>query len=295
MKICVSGASGLVGAAFSKLAIEAGHEVVPMVRSKQKDGIFWNADSGEIDRAGLSEADAVIHLAAESIADGRWNAAKKSRIHDSREKGTQLIADTLGSLENGPRILVCASAIGYYGDRGDELLTEDASSGSTFLAKVCRAWESACQAASDGGVRTVNLRIGIVLSKDGGALQKMLLPFKLGGGGIVGSGKQYWSWISIDDLAGIILHAIDSSDLSGPVNAVAPDAPTNYSFTKALGKVLKRPTLIPLPAFAAKLILGEMATELLLSSTRVKPAKLEASGYEFQHPELTQALRNVLK
>ncbi len=266
-----------------------------MVRSKQKEGVYWNVESGEIDRERLSEADAVVHLAAESIADGRWNAAKKLRIRDSREKGTKLIADTLASLDNGPQTLVCASAIGYYGNRGEEELTEDASSGSTFLAEVCRAWEAACQSAIDGGVRTVNLRIGIVLSKDGGALQKMLLPFKMGGGGIVGSGKQYWSWISIDDLAGIILHAIDSSDLSGPVNAVAPDAPTNHAFTKALGKVLKRPTLIPLPAFAAKLVLGEMATELLLSSTRVKPAKLEASGYEFQHPELNHALQHVLK
>ena len=239
--------------------------------------------------------DAVVHLAGESIADGRWNAAKKARILDSRRNGTKLIADTLASLENGPRSFICASAIGYYGDRSDEVLTEQSSIGTGFLADVCRQWEAACQSAKDAGVRTVNLRIGIVLSNEGGALQKMVLPFKMGVGGVVGSGKQYWSWISIDDLAGVLLHAVESTNLNGPVNAVAPSAVTNREFTKTLGKVLRRPTVFPLPAFIAQTVLGEMARDLILSSARVEPAQLANSGYTFQHRDLESALRHVLK
>ena len=294
MKICVSGASGLVGSGFCHQARSAGHEVIPMVRSRSGSGIYWNPTTGEIDAVGLAESDAIVHLAAESIANGRWTVEKKARIHDSRANGTKLIADTLSTLDNGPTTLVCASAIGFYGNRGTEVLTEESPPGSGFLSEVCRDWETACSSAREAGIRTVNLRIGVVLSKHGGALQKMLLPFKIGGGGIVGSGEQYWSWIAIDDLAGAIMHSIESTDLSGPVNAVAPNPVTNAVFTKALGKVLRRPTIVPLPAFAAKLMLGEMAEELLLASARVTPRKLEESGFEFQHASVEEALRHAL-
>ena len=296
MKIAVSGATGLVGSAFCKTATDAGHQIIPIVRKKSENpnSIFWDPNTGEIDRNHLAEAEAVVHLAADNIAGGRWNSAKKKRIRDSRVRGTKLISDTLASLEDGPRTFICASAIEFYGSRGNEELTVEDSSGSGFLADVCNDWEAACTSAVDAGIRTVNLRIGVVLSKNGGALQKMLLPFNMGVGGIVGSGKQYWSWIAIDDLADIIQHAVESPDLSGPVNAVAPTASTNLEFTKVLGKVLNRPTIVPMPGFAAKLVLGEMATELLLSSARVKPMKLEASGYTHRFPELEQAFRHVL-
>ena len=298
MKICVSGWTGLVGTAFCKAAKSAGHQIIPMIRSKSGAGdgsVYWNHESGEIDSEALAEADAVVHLAAENIATGRWNAEKKKRIRDSRAKGTKLIASAMASLDGGPRTFVSASAIGYYGSRGDEVMTEDSSLGPGFLAEVCRDWEVASQPAMDAGIRTVNLRIGVVLSSEGGALQKMLLPFKLGVGGNIGDGKQYMSWIAIDDLAEAIRHVVESEDASGPINAVSPNPVTNAAFTKTLGKVLRRPTLLPMPAFAAKLALGEMAEELLLSSTRVQPTKLAESGFKFAYPELEMALNHELR
>jgi uncharacterized protein (TIGR01777 family) len=235
-----------------------------------------------------------VHLAGENIAGGRWTAAMKQKIRDSRVNGTRSLCEALARMESPPKVLVVASAIGFYGNRDDEIMDESSKAGEGFLSDVCREWEDATQAARDAGIRVVNLRIGVVLSPKGGALAKMLTPFKLGGGGIIGNGRQYWSWISIDDVAGAIHHALMTDSLSGPVNAVAPNAPMNREFTKTLGRVLRRPTILPMPAFAAKLALGEMANDLLLASTRVEPTKLIESGYKFRQPTLEKSLRHIL-
>ena len=295
MRILVSGSSGLVGSALVPFLTTSGHSVTRLVRSSPgKDEARWDPAAGTIDAASLEGHDAVVHLAGENIAE-RWTPERKARIKDSRVKGTRLLAETLGRLAQPPKVLVAASAIGYYGDRGDALLREDSASGSGFLAEVAREWEAATAAAATKGIRVVNLRSGVVLSPRGGALAKMLLPFKLGLGGVVGSGKQHWSWIALDDLLGIILFALNTETLKGPVNAVSPKPVTNSEFTKTLGRVLWRPTIFPMPAFAARLALGEMADELLLSSTRVDPAKLVAAGYPFRFPELEAALRHLLR
>ncbi len=241
----------------------------------------------------LEGVDAVVHLAGENIAE-RWTAAKKARIRDSRVKGTQLLCETLTRLSSPPKVLVSASAIGYYGDRGEETLTDDSPPGRGFLPEVCRAWEAATEPARQQGLRVVQLRLGVVLSVAGGALAKMLPPFRLGLGGVLGSGRQYMSWIALDDVVGTLQHAVVTDALQGPTNAVAPRAVTNQEFTKTLGKVLGRPTAMPLPAFAARLMFGEMADELLLASARVQPTKLLASGYQFRYPELAEALRHLL-
>jgi len=295
VRILVSGSSGLVGSALVPFLTTSGHSVTRLVRSAPgKEEGRWDPAAGTIDAAALEGHDAVVHLAGENIAE-RWTPERKARIKDSRVKGTRLLAETLGRLAQPPKVLVAASAIGYYGDRGDALLREDSTSGSGFLAEVAREWEAATAAAATKGIRVVNLRIGVVLSPRGGALAKMLLPFKLGLGGVVGSGKQHWSWIALDDLLGIILFALNTDTLKGPVNAVSPKPVTNYEFTKTLGRVLKRPTIFPMPASAARFAFGEMADELLLSSTRVDPTKLVAAGYQFRFPELEGALRQVLK
>jgi uncharacterized protein (TIGR01777 family) len=267
-----------------------------MVRSKSSKAneVAWDPASGEIDRAALEGFDRVVHLAGENIAEGRWTPEKKSRIRDSRVKGTQLLAESLAGLAQPPSAFVCASAIGYYGDRADELLTESSKPGRGFLADVCQEWEDATSPAEKTGIRTVRLRIGVVLSKNGGALKKMLPPFKLGAGGKIGSGKQYMSWITLDDLVRVIENALESSTLSGAVNAVAPNPVTNLQFTKALGRAISRPAIFPLPAFAARIALGEMADALLLASTRVTPAKLLDEGFVFQHAGIEEALRHVL-
>src|SRR5208337_437385 len=241
----------------------------------------------------LEDFDAVVHLAGESIV-GRWTAEKKARILESRVKGTRLLCESLAHLRDRPLVLVSASAIGYYGDRGNQVLDEESSAGSLFLSEVARAWELATEPARRNGIRVVNLRIGFVLSKAGGGLATMLLPFKLGIGGRVGSGRQYLSWIAIDDVVGAISHSILSDAMHGPVNAVAPNPVTNREFTKTLGSVLWRPTIFPLPVFAAHRMFGEMADNLLLASTRVEPGRLLATGYEFQFPQLEGALRHVL-
>jgi len=296
MKVAVTGASGLVGSALTKQLVADGHEVVPVTRGKASEGaITWNPSKGEIDAGAFEGIDAVVHLAGENIAEGRWNVAKKQRIRDSRVKGTTLLSQTLAGLEKKPAVFVSASAIGFYGDQRPEPVDEQAGVGEGFLADVCQAWEEASQPAKDAGIRTVNIRIGVVLSKDGGALEKMLFPFKMCAGGIVGSGKQVWSWISIDDLVGAIIHAIETESISGPMNATAPNASTNAEFTKSLAHVLGRPAIVPLPAFAAKIVLGEMAEALLLSSSRVLPQKLEETGYQFKHEHLEAALRALLK
>ena len=296
-KILITGASGFVGTHLTQFLLQKGYKVKVMIRSSNKtreDQIYWNPDQDEIDTNSLEGLDYVVHLAGENIA-GRWTADKKARIENSRVKGTKLLSDSLAKLKNPPKVLIAASAIGIYGNRGDEILTEDSSSGSGFLADVGVKWEEATKLAEEAGIRVCNVRIGLVLGMDGGALEKMIIPFRLGLGGKIGDGRQYWSWIAIDDLISIIYSLLNNENLSGPVNAVAPNAVTNSEFTSIIGKVLKRPTIIPLPAFAAKGLLGEMADETMLSSTRVLPQKLLDSGYEFKYTQLEDALTEILK
>jgi uncharacterized protein (TIGR01777 family) len=298
MNILISGSTGLVGSAIVAQLENERHRVVRLVRrAPESDGseVGWNPESGEIDTSGLEAMDAVIHLAGENIAEGRWNDGKKARIRDSRVNGTRLLAESLAGLTSPPRTLIAASAIGYYGDRGDAVMTEDSTPASDFLGETCQAWEAAVQPAVKRGIRTVNLRIGVVLSLDGGALARMHVPFRMGVGGVIGGGDQYVSWISIHDLPGIVQHLISKKDLSGPINAVAPNPVTNREFTKTLGRILGRPTLFPMPAFAARLAFGEMADALLLASTRAAPKRLEASGYVFRHPDIASALREILE
>jgi uncharacterized protein (TIGR01777 family) len=237
----------------------------------------------------------VVHLAGESIAEGRWTEEKKRRILESRQKGTRLLAEKVAGLPEPPSVMVSVSATGYYGDRGNELLTEESEPGTLFLSRVCQEWEAAAAPACDAGLRVVHPRLGIVLSTEGGALGATLPIFKLGGGGKIGSGKQYWSWVSLDDVTGAIIHAIDTDALSGPVNVVAPEAPTNAEYTKVLGRVLGRPTFFAVPAPAARVALGGMADELLLASARVEPARLEGTGYEYRYPELEGTLSHLLR
>jgi uncharacterized protein (TIGR01777 family) len=289
MQIAVTGSTGLVGSALVPLLIQSGHNVVRMTRPSQ-----WDPEKGTVDMAALNGIDALVHLAGENIAAGRWTIARKARIRDSRVKGTKLIAEALTRMQKPPEVMISASAMGYYGDRGSEVLREDSGPGSGFLSDVCRQWESATDPATRKGIRVVHLRIGVVLSQKGGALGKMLLPFKMGAGGRIGSGTQYWSWISIDDLCAAIIHCIQASGLHGPVNAVSPFPVTNLEFTKVLGRVLHRPTIFPLPAFAARIMLGQMADALLLASARVEPAKLVGSRFVFRHKDLEAALATLL-
>ena len=296
MHILVTGSTGLVGSTLIPALTTEGHRVSCLVRSKAKMGnrdTYWDPAAGELYSPGLEGLDAVVHLAGESIAGGRWTAARKARIRDSRIQGTRLLSQTLAQLARPPKVFISASAIGYYGDRADEILTEQSPPGSNFLAGVCREWESATEPAAQHGIRVVILRLGVVLSAKGGALAKMLTPFRMGVGGVVGSGKQYMSWIAIDDLVRVVIHALKTESLSGPTNAVAPNPVTNAEFTKTLGRTLRRPTIFPMPAFAARLALGEMADELLLASQRVVPSKLLASGFVFRHPGLESALADL--
>ena len=297
MKVLITGSSGLVGSSMVASLASAGHHVIKLSRSTPTSPaeIQWSPDQGRLDAAALEGIDAAIHLAGESIASGRWDEAKKARIRDSRVKGTRLLAESLAALERPPRVIVSASAVGYYGNRGDELLTEDSRPGKGFLADVCVEWESAMRPAIERGIRVVILRIGVILSARGGALARMIVPFKVGAGGKIGSGRQYMSWILLDDVVGAINHALGVESLQGPVNAVAPSPVTNAEFTSALGRVLSRPTVFPLPAFAARLALGEMADELLLAGARVAPRKLVESGYAFKHDQLEAALRAALQ
>jgi uncharacterized protein (TIGR01777 family) len=298
MKVLVSGSTGLVGSELCTVLTSGGHEIARLVResprSRQPE-VTWDPAKGQLNAAQLEGFDAVVHLAGENISS-RWTEKQKARIRDSRIQGTQLLCETLAKLKQKPQTLVCASAIGFYGDRGNQELDESSPPGNpqAFLVDVCKQWEAATEPARAAGIRVVNLRFGVILSPKGGALAKMLLPFQLGAGGIIGDGKQFMSWIALDDAVGAIQHVLATSALTGPVNAVSPQSVTNYEFTKTLGTVLYRPTIFPVPAFAARLAFGEMADELLLASTRVKPAQLNASGYKFRYPQLEAALRHVL-
>jgi uncharacterized protein (TIGR01777 family) len=257
--------------------------------------VRWDPEKGEVDAAGLEGLDAAVHLAGENVGSGRWTAARKAAIRDSRVKGTRLLCEALAGLARPPETLVCASAVGYYGDRGEEVLTEESPPGAGFLPEVSREWEAASGAASRKGIRVVTLRIGMVLSPKGGALARMLPLFRAGLGGVIGGGRQYVSWVALDDLPNIILHTLQRGDLRGPVNAVAPRPVTNREFTEALGKALSRPTPLPVPAFALRLAVGgEMADALLLSSARVVPKRLIDTGYAFLSAELEPALRRLL-
>lgn len=296
MHVLVTGASGFIGSALVPVLTTRGHAVTRLVRSTPRPGqaeIPWDPAAHSIGTPALEGLDAVVHLAGETIAQ-RWTAEKKARIRDSRVQGTRLLCEALAQLVTPPKVLLCASAIGYYGDRGESILREESTPGTGFLAEVCQAWEAAAEPAVQRGVRVVHLRQGVVLSPAGGALAQMLPPFRLGMGGVVGSGKQYISWVALDDVLGAMQHALLTETLAGPVNVVAPQAVTNHEFTKTLGQVLGRPTVIPLPAFAARLAFGEMADALLLASTHVVPARLQASGYTFQYPTLEGALRHLL-
>jgi uncharacterized protein len=295
--ILVSGASGLIGSALVRHLIRSGYQVSRLVRRPAGAGeISWNPANGRLDAADLEGIDGVVHLAGENVGV-RWTQARKRRIRESRVSGTRLLSETIARLGRPPRVLISASAVGIYGDRGDEILTEASAAGdpsSGFLASVSRDWETAADAARAAGVRVVHPRFGVVLSPGGGALSKMLLPFRLGLGGRVGDGSQWLSWISIDDAVGVIQHAFKTDTLRGPLNATAPDPVTNRDFTRVLGRVLRRPTPLPVPAAALRFALGEMAEETLLASARALPAKLLQSGYQFRHPDLESALRHML-
>jgi uncharacterized protein len=297
MHVLVSGASGFMGSALVPTLIAGGHTVTRLVRSTPRPGqaeIPWNPVARSIGTPALEGLDAVVHLAGDNIASGRWTAAKKASIRNSRVQGTTVLCEALAQLVKPPKVLLSASAFGYYGDRGETILREESPPGTGFLAEVCQAWEAATAPAAQRGIRVVHLRFGMVLSPAGGALAKMLTPFRLGLGGVIGTGKQYMSWIVLDDVLGAIHHALNTETLQGPVNVVAPSAVTNREFTTTLGKVLRRPTWLSLPAFAVRLMFGEMGDALLLASTRVAPARLVASGYTFQYPELEQALQHLL-
>ncbi len=293
-RILVSGTSGPIGEVLVPSLKAGGYSVTRLVReqSSGEGQVVWNPLQ-PLSPKSVSGFDAVIHLAGETIV-GRWTEAKKARIRDSRIVGTRHLAEALTRTPQPPRVLISASAIGYYGDRGEEILHEDSPPGVGFLAEVCREWEAASQPAADAGIRTVQMRFGVVLSPRGGALPKMLPPFRMGLGGKIGNGRQWWSWIDVKDLIGSIRHALKSELLQGPVNVVAPKPVRNAEFSKILATVLSRPSIFPMPAFAARLALGEMANELLLASQHVEPAKLIATGYSFQHADLKPALEAML-
>ncbi len=296
MNVLISGATGLIGSALIPELEGGGHRVIRLSRSRSsaEDTIRWDPASGALDASRLGGIDAVVHLAGESIAEGRWTPQKKRRIMESRRQGTRLLAETLAGLSEPPEVMVSASAVGYYGDRGNELLREESEPGSDFLAEVCKVWEAAADPAREAGIRVVHPRMGIVLSTKGGALGRTLPVFKLGAGGRIGSGRQWWSWVTLDDVVGTIMHALGNDSVRGPVNVGSPNPLTNAEYTKVLGKVLNRPTIFPLPAPAARLALGELADALLLASQRMEPAKLKETGYDFRHPELESALRHLL-
>ncbi|HEX9725949.1 MAG TPA: TIGR01777 family oxidoreductase [Vicinamibacteria bacterium] len=297
MKIAVTGATGLIGSALSEKLRKEGNEVLVLSRRKGLSSPYtvvpWDPKGGELDARPLEGIDAMVHLAGESIAK-RWTPAQKERIRASRVEGTRLLVDGLRRLSKRPSVMVGSSAVGFYGNRGDEDLDETSGPGTGYLTEVCQAWEAETARASELGMRVVSLRTGIVLSTKGGALAQMLPPFKLGLGGPVGSGKQWMSWIHIDDVVGGFRFALQQANLSGVANLTAPEPARNADFTKALGRALGRPAFLPAPGFALKLVFGEMAQDLLLDGQKVLPRRLESVGYRFQHTNLDEALSDVL-
>ena len=295
MKILISGSRGFVGNALVDHLTDVGHDVWRLLRGSTggPKQIGWEPDKGLLNTADCEGFDAVIHLGGENIAAGRWTKKRKRLIRSSRLSSTRLLAMTLSQLKLRPKVFICASAVGFYGNRGDEELDESSAPGSGFMAVVGQEWEQACEPAVTAGIRVVNARLGIVIGRGGGALQKMLLPFRCGLGGKVGNGRQYWSWISLTDAVRAMEFCLEN-EVSGAVNLTAPNSPTNREFTKALGKVLRRPTIIPLPGFAARIIMGEMADAALLASARVKPMVLEREGFVFENADLESAFRSVI-
>ena len=293
MRVAVTGSSGLIGTALVSRLRDEGHDVVRVVRSGE--GVRWDPEAGTIDADGLAGVDGVVHLAGEGIGEKRWTDEQKRRIRESRTKGTTLLATTLAALDPKPAVLVSGSGVGYYGLRGDEVLTEKSSSGSGFLAELCRDWEAAARPAVDAGIRTVFLRTGIVLSAKGGALGRLLPLVKLGLGGKLGPGDQWWSWISLEDEVRMIVHALTTPSVSGPMNAVAPNPVTNAELVKEAGDVAGRPTVLAVPKFALGLVMGtELTEEMILASQRARPEVAEATGFTFTHPDVRSALRTVL-
>ena len=293
----VSGSSGLIGAALVPALARAGHQVSRLVRRPvrpEQAEIWWDPAGGGIDAASLEGFDAVIHLAGERLMALRWTSAKRRRIHDSRVRGTELLARTLAERARPPQAFITASATGYYGDRGAEVLREESPPGEGFLAEVVQAWEAATAPAAVAGIRVVQLRIAPVVALTSPLLRPQLPLSRLGLGGWFGGGRRYWGWVALEDVVGAIVHCLAHSDLAGPVNVVAPQAVTSQQFAKTLGRVLGRPVLIPAPAPAARLLLGRLADEMLLASQRAEPARLLASGYRFLYPELEGALRHAL-
>lgn len=297
MKVLITGASGLVGTELQKSFAAKGYDMLLASRKEPKDDkhIQWSIEEGFAEPEKLEGIDAVVHLAGENVSGLRWTDEKKKAIRDSRVLGTRNVVDAISKLRDKPKVFVASSAIGFYGERGDEEVTESSAAGDNFLAGVSKEWESESRRAEDAGIRTVLLRTGIVLSKDGGALGTMLTPFKLGVGGVVGSGKQWMSWISMEDEIAIINYVIENENIRGAVNAVSPNPVTNQEFTKTLGEVLYRPTFLPLPEFAVSMVFGEMGDALLLASTKVIPKRLLDAGFEFKYPDLKPAIENAVR
>ena len=295
MRILMSGAGGTVGRALAPALAADGHAIFRLVRTRPRGaGEFrWDPTAGILDPAAIDSCDAVIHLAGASIAAGRWTRSRKAEIMESRRAGTRLIASAIARASPAPRVLISASAVGYYGDRGDEVLTEASAPGGGFLAEVARAWEEA--AARAAPTRVVLLRQGVVLARAGGALPRMALPFRLGLGGPIGGGRQWMSWIVLEDLVRVFAHVLASDTLDGPVNVVSPHPVTQRDFSRSLGRVLHRPAFLPTPGWAIRLVLGEMAKDLLLSSQRVSPGRLLATGFEFEHADVEESLSFVLR
>jgi uncharacterized protein (TIGR01777 family) len=296
-KVAVTGASGLVGGAFWRMAAGQGATVLRLVRDREHDGpesVFWDYSNGELDTGRLAGCDAVVHLAGETIAGLRWTQAKMQRIESSREESTRFLARRLLAMDSPPPVFICASATGFYGNTGDSLIDESAPAGDTFLAGVCRKWEEACEPLRQRGVRVVNLRIGMVLSLDGGGLPAMLPAFRKGLGGPLGDGGHWTAWIEAGDLANLISFCISNPNISGPVNAVTPNPLTNKTFTSTLGRVLGRPAVIPVPEFLLRAVMGRLADEVLLASCRALPSRLLKQGFNFAHPELEEALGYIL-
>jgi uncharacterized protein len=297
MNILLTGSSGFIGSSLVPFLTARGHAVSRLVRRSPQSGereIFWDPDAGRLDAVALEGFDAAVHLAGESIAAGRWTDRRRRSIRNSRVVGTALLAGKLAGLRQPPSVMVSASAIGFYGNRGSQILREDSGPGTGFLADVCRAWEESAGTVQGGGTRLIVVRTGLVLSTSGGALPRMLPLFRIGAGGRLGDGRQFMSWIALEDLLEIILFACATPSLRGAVNAVAPEPVTNRAFTKILGRVLGRPAMLPVPAAAIRLIFGAMGEQTLLSSARVVPARLQEAGFEFHYPELAAALRHAL-